>query len=288
MKTPAIRLFNLAAYAWLALYMLAMLLLGDAAWTNAPIDIFLADQGFHVWTTRSVINRLAEGPLVMICLAIIAGSLWMIRRPRWWLGLLIWSLFRIITHRTWLASNGGVQLMENMLFWSSFMFPCSHARMPTCSHVSLGAFLIARLQLLLAYAAAAAHKSTGTTWLDGTAVLRVANDPLFHLGWLARMPWLCTALTYAVLAWMALFAFAVWWKPTRRIWLVAGVFFHIFTAVFMDIPQMGLAFIACYALWLDGREAEAVMGWGRRVSGRYPSLPWKGRDGRAGRWPFDR
>jgi hypothetical protein len=163
----------------------------------------------------------------------------------------VWSAFRILSHRTWLASSGGIQLMENMLLWSSLMSSSRTA-------IATFAFWAARLQLLLVYAAAAAHKFTGTTWLDGSAMLRVANDPAFHLGWLAATPALCTALTYLVLGWMALFPFAVWWDPSRRMSLVVGAVFHLLTAIFMDIPQMGLAFVACYAIWLKEDEASGI------------------------------
>ena len=158
----------------------------------------------------------------------------------------------------WLASNGGIQLMENMLFWSSFLH-ISTSPHPLISTLSSAAFWIGRLQLLLAYAAAAAHKFTGTTWLDGSAMSLVVADPTFNLGWLSASPGLCSALTYATLAFMTLFPFALWWKPTRRAWLCIGVVFHLCTAVFMGIPQMGFAFIACYALWLNDEEAQAIM-----------------------------
>jgi ABC-type amino acid transport system permease subunit len=40
-----------------------------------------------------------------------------------------------------------------------------------------------------------------------------------------------------------------------------GIAFHLGTAVFIGIPQMGLAFIACYAVWLDEDVAERL--WAR-------------------------
>ena len=255
MSIPSIRLFHVAAYAWLALYMVALLLLGNAAWTNAPVDLFTSHSRLALFVQRRI-DLFTDGYGVHLCVATLLIAIALVRRHRWWLALLAWFLFRLLTHRTWLASNGGIQLMENMLFWSSFLVLPQRA-----DQVSLTAFWIARLQLLLVYAVAAAHKFTGTSWLDGTAMLRVAHDPLFHLGFLAYSPMLCAALTWGTLAFMTLFPVAVWWKLSRRVFLLVGALFHLCTAVFMDIPQMGFAFIACYALWLDEHEARRIQEW---------------------------
>ncbi len=244
MNDAALRLFQRAAYAWISLYMIALLLLGDDAWVSAPVRLFSSALGWKGWLQEMMNDRTAAG-CMLISVLLLCAALLQLHRQRWWLGLLVWLLFRIITHRTWLASNGGIQLMENMLIWCALMGNGTHPFIGTT------AFWIARLQVLLAYGAAAAHKFTGTAWLDGSAVLLVANDPGFSLGWLARSPVLCTALTYLTLAFMSLFPLAVWWSPSRRVFLFLGVLFHLSTAVFMGIPQMGLAFIACYAIWLD-------------------------------------
>lgn len=250
MTVSSARLFRILVTGWLALYMLALLGLGTAAWNNAPVNILPSGWNAARWMEHAV-NDLPPWSMIGLSAITLGLAVLQLRRPQWWPGLVAWLLFRIITHRTWLASNGGVQLMENMLLWAAFV----GSKNTTIASI---AFWIARLQLLVAYAGAAAHKFTGTTWLDGTAVLRVAHDPLFHLGWLAQAPALCTGLTYLTLAWMTAFPLAVWWKWPRRIVLTIGVLFHLATAVFMDIPQMGLAFIACYALWLEEEDIAAL------------------------------
>lgn len=242
MNGNAIRLFQRCAYAWTALYLLSMLVLGRAAWTNAPVDLFIAHGG-ALDAVQRALGALPAAACMALCFVAAASGVVLMRAHRWWLGVLVWLLFRVIDHRTWLASNGGVQLMGTMLLWAALMG--GDVQEP----LRRFAWWAARLQLLLVYAVAAAHKFTGTTWLDGSALLRVTHDPLFHLGWLSAAPWLCTLITYAVLAWMALFPFAVWWRVPRRAVLLFGVAFHLATAVLIGIPQMGLAFIACYPLW---------------------------------------
>lgn len=253
MNPSVVRLFHMAAHAWLALYMLALLVLGEAAWTNAPVELF-TKPGSTAWSLHHAVDAFTGAYGSWLCASLGVIAVVQLRRARWWLGLVAWALFRAITFRTWLASNGGIQLMENMLLWSALMAVPRRAE-----QVAVAAFWIARLQLLLVYAVTAAHKLTGSAWIDGSAVLRVAHDPLFHLGWLAHLPGLCRLLTHGALCWMALFAMAVWWRGSRRVFLALGAVFHGCTAIFMDIPQMGLAFIACYALWLQEGEARAVL-----------------------------
>jgi hypothetical protein len=250
MNIASIQWFQRCAYAWLIGYALALLLLGDAAWSNAPIEVFGSGNALN-----GVVPVLlgAIGPMegAVACLALMTGSIALIRRHRTWPALIMWMVFKVVNLRLWLASNGGVQLMENMLLWAAFINVRNTA-------IATTVFWLARLQLLVAYAAAAAHKFTGTSWLDGTAMLRVAHDPLFHLGWLQGAPILCAILGYLTLAWMTAFPFAVWLTWPRRIVLSIGVLFHLATAVFMGIPQMGLAFLACYPLWLKEDEIVAL------------------------------
>ncbi len=258
MNASTIRHFQRAAYAWIAFYALALLVLGQAAWTNAPVDLFVRHNGIG-GTLQTFINGLSPLACMMLCALVIGLCISLFRQHRWWLALLVWLCFRILSHRTWLASNGGIQLMENMLLWSALMSASIDRPLTVL------AFWAARLQLLLVYAVAAAHKFTGHAWLDGSAVLTVANDNDFHLHWLAVFPMLCMFLTYATLAFMALFPLAVWWSPSRRIFLIIGAIFHLCTAIFMGIPQMGFAFIACYALWLNEEEAQWMTAWPKRA-----------------------
>lgn len=260
MHVFSMRLFQRCAYAWLGLYLVAVLLLGGAAWTNAPVRLFTARTG-PAAMVQQTLDALPASACVLLCALAAVGCAVLMRRHRWWLGLLLWLGYRVMDHRMWLASNGGVQLMGTMLLWTALMGD------DVAAPVRLFAFWAARLQLLLAYAVAAAYKFTGTAWLDGSAFLRVTHDPLFHLGWLSATPGLCTLITYTVLAWMTLFPLAVWWAPSRRVVLVVGILFHLATAVFIGIPQMGLAFIACYALWWKGEDPAVPAGSPPRPTG---------------------
>lgn len=246
---------------WLVGYASTVLLAGRAAWASAPVQ--LSQNSGVLRSLGSFVAELPVGACIAMLVGMVGLAVWFAWKPHWTIGVVLWLLFRAVGFRMWLASNGGVQLMENMLLWLALM----HLR--SVSVVSTMSFWTARLQLLLAYAAAAAHKFTGSAWLDGSAVASVAADPQFDLGWLSGAPRFCTVLTYTTLVWMLTLPLAVWWRRTKYAWLLVGVIFHLCTAVFMGIPQMGLAFIACYALWSDERDAERLLAWFR---GRFQAV----------------
>ena len=200
--------------------------------------------------------------LVLLCLRDL------LRAPRWWSSLLIWFLYANLMDRAWLAGSGGQQLIANLLFWNIFlslrfvgggnghMAAWSHGHMSPLPHEPMAtcAFWIIRVQLLLAYFATGLHKLTGTSWLDGTAMGIVASDPAFGPLWIVDHPLIASITTWAVLAFQLTFPIAVWFRRTRYGWMLLGILFHLATALWMDIPEMGLAFIAAYPIWFDDQD----------------------------------
>lgn len=185
-------------------------------------------------------------------------ELW--RSTKWWRVALIWLLYVNVMNTGWLSSSGGQQLMANVLFWCAFLA----ARDERLKAIGFWAI---RLQLLLAYAATGLHKLTGAHWLDGTALGIAATDPAYGPAWIASFPTIAAIATYAVLLFQLTFPIAVWFRATRLPWMAFGVLFHLATAIWMDIPEMGLAFIACYAIWLD-EDQLARLPVLRRLNGR--------------------
>lgn len=269
MNQDAITLLRKATSAWVVLYMLALLGLGGAAWSAAPVHV-LAEGRLFAPLLNGLLDGIDAGRGAALCVAALLLALVRMRSSALLPGLLLWAVFRTITARTWLASNGGIQLMDTMLLWCALLTPAGRTD-GSGSFVARFAFWAARLQLVLVYAVTALHKAQGSTWPDGRAVLLVAEDPAFHLGALAAHPGLCAVLTWGAFGFMALFPLAVWWSPTRRVILAVGVVFHLLTALLMDIPQMGLAFIACYTVWLeaeDVRSLGALLRWSRGAAVR--------------------
>lgn len=174
----------------------------------------------------------------------------LLRPSRWWSAMIIWFLHTNLMNNAWLAGSGGQQLMANALFWCIFLPLRRGDGEPRV--VAVAAFWIIRLQVPLAYAATGLHKLMGAHWLDGTALAIAATDDAFGPAWIAGFPLAARLLTWSILLFQLSFPIAVWIGRLRPWWLLFGAAFHLATALWMDIPEMGLAFIACYAAWLDG------------------------------------
>lgn len=195
--------------------------------------------------------------LVAVPLLLILCLRDLLRAPHWWSAVLIWFIYTNLMNRAWLAGSGGQQLIANLLFWNIFL--CgkkTRAGGHQPSGWAFAAFWILRLQLLIAYLATGLHKLTGTHWLDGTAMGMVATDPAFGPTWIADHALVALLSTWAVLLFQITFPIAFWFRRTRYVWMFFGILFHVGTALWMDIPEMGLAFIAAYAIWFDDQDVE--------------------------------
>ena len=269
----SIRLLRITIHMWLVGYLLSSLPAAEWLWVypvspplpGPPGPFRFLTHGFQTWLPPALA---LPSVFALVLLAVYP----LIRRSRWWISFVIWSLFTSLMNHAWLAASGGHQLIANVLFWLIFV---PHREDPL--GFSLGwrsqlkqvagsiAFWIIRLQLLLAYAVTGVQKLTGEYWLGGQAVGIVSTDPDYGPAFLSDMPQLSMALTYATLLFQLLFPLAVWWRPTRWSWMALGVVFHLSTGVSFGILDMGLAFIACYPVWFTDTASKAWLSIAKRT-----------------------
>lgn len=268
MSIPAhtVVLFQRALHLWVLLHLLSALPAMEVLWLD-PLSPthpmggprYALVHAFGSWLP------VRAAPLVLACTLLVAC--WGVFRPlRWWLALPLWVGHTSLMNLAFMASSGGQQLIANLLFWNVLL--CL-GRSGHLLWIGATGFWIIRLQLLLAYVATGLHKLTGTHWLDGTAMGIVASDPAFGPVWLTDLPLLAKSITWAVLLFQLTFPLVVWWRRTRRSWMAFGAVFHLGTALWLGIPEMGAAFIAAYAIWLSDEEAVMVLRrlrWRRTVS----------------------
>ena len=254
-RSTAVRLFQLGVHLWLLGFLLSALPAMGDLWLH-PISPVLRPPGPFTALTHALGSWLPQvAVLPGVAIAIVLCLRGLFRPARWWSAAVLWFIFVNLMHTAWMAGSGGQQLMANLLFWNILLsLPLTSLLTEWLSTLALW---VIRGQLLLAYAVTGLHKLTGAQWTDGTALGIVVTDPAFGPAWIATMPVLAVALTYSVLLFQLTFPFAVWWRRTRVPWMLFGIAFHLGTALWMDIPEMGLAFIVAYASWLDEKEA----GW---------------------------
>jgi hypothetical protein len=112
----------------------------------------------------------------------------------------------------------------------------------------------------LVYFSAAAQKTTGTVWLDGTATFLVTQNVL--LGFspgsaLFAIPAVVTLTTYGMLLLQAWYPLALL-SPLRRPWLALIITFHAWSAVTMGIYGFGTVMIAANLFMLRDEELAAL------------------------------
>ena len=249
MNPATIRLFQRAVHLWVLGYMLSALPLAEWLW-EYPVSPPLPVPGFGGWLMNAFGTWLPGQLAIPGAGALILFSAYdVLREPPHWMAFITWVLFASLTQRAWLASCGGLLLMDNVLLWMVLLR--ARPAGPWAAFLSHLAFWAIRVQLIFTYLVTGLHKFTGTAWLDGTAVGIVVTDPQFGPVWLAHVPRLVAVLTWGILALQFVLPAAVWWRPSRYVAIGIAVLFHLVTAAFIGIPQMGLAFIACWAIWLD-------------------------------------
>lgn len=251
----SVRMFHIAIHLWMLGFMISAM--GSAEWLwSFPVSPQLHVPGKLGWCTHLLSHWFPGWVELLAPVVLIILSIRGIFRPsRWWSAVLIWFIYTNLMNRAWMAGSGGQQLMANVLFWNIFL-SFGSGRSQAKEVITTAAFCIIRGQLILTYFVTGAHKLTGTHWLDGSALGIAVTDQAFGPAWLAAVPSAAMALTYVVLVMQFALPVLVWFNTTRVPILIFGAVFHLATALFMDIPDMGLAFIAVYPIWLSDRESE--------------------------------
>lgn len=264
MNASVVRLLQCAVYLWLVGYVALGLPEADLLWDRpvSPVTrggwssgLMAALPGYAAW---------AGVPTALALLALALYGLW--REPPYWAALLMAVLFAALLQRAWLAATGGHWLMANVLLWMVLLRTRPTGGVRTAA--AQFAFLAVRLQLCLAYAMAALNKLSGTSWTDGTALLRVAADPTYGPSVLLEHPAVASALGHAVLLLQLAIPGALWVPALRRAAIAVALCFHLVTAVWFAIPDMALAFVAVLTVWAAPQEAGALLGVARRRTAR--------------------
>jgi hypothetical protein len=96
-----------------------------------------------------------------------------------------------------------------------------------------------QLNVCLVYASAAVAKGRGADWWDGESIWRAVAQPQFTgivpMLWLHAYPMIATVAGWATLATEGAFPILVWFRPTRRVALIAIVAMHLSIALILNL-----------------------------------------------------
>jgi hypothetical protein len=107
-------------------------------------------------------------------------------------------------------------------------------------------------------------KCQGPLWRDGTSVHYVLFNRefgWFNVEWLAEYPLLINFMSHSAILMQFALAFWLWFRPTRRWAILAGVMLHAGIRIVLNIPGFGEFMIATYIAFLAPDELDALIRW---------------------------
>ncbi|NRD62003.1 hypothetical protein HRD49_09565 [Corallococcus exiguus] len=97
---------------------------------------------------------------------------------------------------------------------------------------------VLQVHLCLIYLTTGLEKMLGPVWRDGTALWEVLMQPQygqFDFAWLATVPWMVKLATWGTLVVEVGYAFCVWPRRTRGLWVALTMSLHLGIAVMMGL-----------------------------------------------------
>jgi hypothetical protein len=189
------------------------------------------------------------------------------------MSILLYLCMLSFYHRN-VSSNGGPDAVPTILTFYMMLCPCGAA-------FSLDAWRAAKkrgaaaeplivpwavrllqMQLCLIYFQSSVIKCEGQLWLNGTAthyILFNREFGQFDLSWLAQYPTVINLMTHGAVMMEFALAFWLWFRPTRRWAILAGLALHMGIRPIINVPGFGEVMIATYLTFLAPDELDAVI-----------------------------
>lgn len=101
---------------------------------------------------------------------------------------------------------------------------------------------VIQLHVCIMYFSSGIEKSLGSQWWDGTAIwLALQQDQFyqFNTSWLAYIPIVPKLLGWGTLITEILYPAGIYWKRTKKIWLIAVLVMHLFIMIFLGLYLFG-------------------------------------------------
>lgn len=265
---PASEFFIRAMYLVLLWSTAKLALIGDTIWGTNYIhqlyDPYTNFDRFAMLLNNELVRPywwLFVAPMLLLLLAGIFGWHNFISRA------VVAYLFVVLHYGNVEISTGGHHLTQQLLFFHVLLF-----RVPEQFNSKIAslqrflhhaAFYSIWFQIALMYFIAGFWKWTGTTWLNGDAMLLTLSYKEFGFPWLAEMMkeqrMLLSIGNYVTFAYQMLFIVLIWIRPIRIYFLSIGLLFHLGIAFLIGITDFGLFMVAMYAIFINPATAEKYL-----------------------------
>ncbi len=264
---------------------LGLIALAHLGMVAVDLDYWLTDQGILTGTeARELAGPLRFSPLqyvqdpasVRAFFAATAGValLFTLGWKTRLMGVLLYPAMLSIHHRN-IPTNCGPDNLLLVLLFLLMLSPCGAAysldarraarrRGGTAAEPLIvpWAQRLIQLQMALIYLNTAVLKCQGATWLNGTSLHFVLNNPevtRFDFSALSRYPVVLNLMSHGALLIEFALPFLIWFRPTRA-WVVAGgLALHGGILLTINAPLFGEMMTACYLVFLDPDEFAALL-----------------------------
>lgn len=204
---------------------------------------------------------LADYYPVVIAVQIGAVLLWFFSRWRTFASVVVFFSTAILFNAAHLYVTGGHTLIKLFLFYFIFLNIRSEGPISNAlSHVMLWA---CKIQIAALYFFAALYKWNGEYWVNGEALyyvisIREFSHPMLQAA-LLPFPWLLTVGTWFGLLYQSMFPLLIWFRPVKKPLLLAGVFFHLFIAFGMGLPDFGIFMVLSYTMFFRDETTAKIL-----------------------------
>lgn len=175
-----------------------------------------------------------------------------------------------------LYGNGGDNLLYFVLLYMAFAnsygyLSTSKYKESFYSNVMSNLAVYAILfHLCLVYFVSAMHKIHSDVWFRGVATYYILNierfsSPFNYL--FCKNAFFIAASTYFTLIFETLFPVLIWFKSTKKIFMIAGILMHLGIYFFMMIYDFQILFIMIYGFFITNQQWEVLFN-------KYPKLKW--------------
>ena len=264
--------------------LLGLIALANFAILSVDMDYWLTDRGLlRAGEARAVAGPLKYSPLqdvqdpATVHAVMAAGALASVLFTIGWhtrvVSVLLYLLNLSVFHRNVICVGGPDSLTQVLLFYA-MLAPCGAAysldarraarRRGTAAEPLVTAWPVrlVQLQMCLIYFNTAMLKCNGGSWLRGQAlhwVMQCAEIRRFDFSFLTQYPAVVNLLTFSALFIEFSMVFLLWFRASRRYAFAMGVSLHAGILLFVNAPLFGEMMIACYMLFLDPDELDALL-----------------------------
>jgi hypothetical protein len=258
-----IRLFRTGVYLCLLLNTLFLLPVADSLWGSNSLVAPISYPGGLLYRLYYFLMPASHQQYYWLFFVFQVSGIALFLSGVWrrFAMVLIFVATTVLFARAHTYTTGGHSLIVLFLFYFIFIGWSEKSRSQNV--LSNLFFMACKIQFALVYLFAGLYKLQGTYWLSGEALTQVLSLREFSHPWLQQwvlpQQYLLKAGTWAALLYQLIFPVAIWFKLVKKPLILFGIFFHLFIAFGMGLPDFGLFMVVSYLMFLDEKTAQKIV-----------------------------